>query len=291
MAISNLQLNTWSHQGSITNSADTANSIKYALNNNLKVPNGVTYEVYLSGSYKNDTNVYGESDVDTVVELTSSFYHNLNEPEKQNFGFISAEYGYFDFKQAVIKCLNDYYGEKHIDVGSKAIKIYPPNSNRLHADVLVCSTYRLYTDRSKETAYIKGVAFYIKNSLTRVINFPRRHSDNDTVKHQATASRFKPTVRIIKNMRNRLVANGAFTKKKAPSYFIECLLYNVPNVNFVSDNSTTIYNVLLYLNNSNWDSFICTNGITPLWGSSTETWDQTSAREFLAALIKLWNDN
>ncbi|MBX2888156.1 MAG: hypothetical protein KF829_05845 [Ferruginibacter sp.] len=67
MAISEAQLGTWSHQGSITNSANTGNSVKNAIASYKGFPEEVKFKVYLQGSYKNDTNVYEESDVDVVV--------------------------------------------------------------------------------------------------------------------------------------------------------------------------------------------------------------------------------
>ena len=67
MAIPQTQLDTWSHQGSITNSANTGNSIKNAIDAFQGFADGVNYNVYLQGSYKNSTNVYGDSDVDVVV--------------------------------------------------------------------------------------------------------------------------------------------------------------------------------------------------------------------------------
>ena len=47
MAIPEAQLDTWSHQGSITNSANTGNSVKYAIENYKGFPEGVKFKVYL----------------------------------------------------------------------------------------------------------------------------------------------------------------------------------------------------------------------------------------------------
>lgn len=290
MAISSLQLEKWSHQGSITNSAATANAIKDAINSYQYFPEGISFDVYLSGSYKNDTNIYGESDVDVVVELTSSFFNNLSKEQKRSFNFVTAEYGYYDFKADVIKCLKDYFTPELIEEGKKAVKVYPPYTNRLHADVLICCTYRLYTIVTNVNSFHRGVAFRRSDNNIQIINFPKNHSTNDTLKHQRTSSYFKPTIRIIKNMRSNLIDQGVMDKKLAPSYFIECLLYNVPDSNFNTNYSTSVYNVLNYLHNNSWDNFKCVNGITPLWGTSTETWDQVSARKFLSAVIRKWNN-
>jgi len=71
MPIPESQLVTWSRQGAITTSKQTHESIRSALAA-FKWPGGVKYEVYLQGSYKNATNIFAESDVDLLVELTSA---------------------------------------------------------------------------------------------------------------------------------------------------------------------------------------------------------------------------
>ena len=77
MAIPESQLDTWSHQGSITQSSTTYNTIKKALESTGSAYAGKNYTVFLQGSYGNDTNIYSESDVDIVIRLNSCFYHDL----------------------------------------------------------------------------------------------------------------------------------------------------------------------------------------------------------------------
>ncbi|HOK94963.1 MAG TPA: nucleotidyltransferase [Anaerohalosphaeraceae bacterium] len=78
MAIPESQLETWAKQGAITTAKSTADSVKNALNSYNNWPNGIDFEVYLQGSYKNDTNIRGDSDVDIVAQLNSTFYSNLS---------------------------------------------------------------------------------------------------------------------------------------------------------------------------------------------------------------------
>lgn len=44
------QLDTWSHQCSITNSANSGNSVKNAIEPYTGFPEGITFNVYLQGS-------------------------------------------------------------------------------------------------------------------------------------------------------------------------------------------------------------------------------------------------
>jgi hypothetical protein len=40
---------------------------------------GKSYSIFLQGSYGNDTNIYADSDVDVVMRLASTFYHDLDD--------------------------------------------------------------------------------------------------------------------------------------------------------------------------------------------------------------------
>ena len=78
MPIPESQLETWSHQGAVTTAKQTHESIRKALDPYIW-PTGVKYEVYLQGSYKNTTNIRGDSDVDVVAQLNSTFQRDLSE--------------------------------------------------------------------------------------------------------------------------------------------------------------------------------------------------------------------
>jgi hypothetical protein len=63
MAIPESQLETWSHQGSVTQSAQTYAMIQNALNDAASPYYAKHYSIFLQGSYGNDTNVFRDSDV------------------------------------------------------------------------------------------------------------------------------------------------------------------------------------------------------------------------------------
>lgn len=125
MAIPESQLNTWSHQGSITQSSITYNSIKTTLDA-TDTPYAVkTYKVFLQGSYGNDTNIYSESDVDIVIRLDDCFQHDLSQlPVEQQETFKTshsdATYTHQNFKSDVLAVLSSKYGSA-VDLGEKAI--------------------------------------------------------------------------------------------------------------------------------------------------------------------------
>jgi len=255
-------------------------------------PSGVTYEPYLQGSYRNSTNIRGDSDVDLVVELTSVHYSNLTEAEKSLLGITLAAYDWQGFRNDVIAALTNYYGSQYVDTsGSKSIKVLP-NSGRLKADVVVAVTYRHYV---KTKLIAEGITFWTLPGWQRIYNFPKLHYDNGSSKNsqQQTGGWYKPTVRVFKNARNRVVETNTFLPKRFPSYFIECLLYNVPNGKFGGSYQSTLTAALNWLsnelNNGNGEGFRCQNEMYDLFGNSAVQWSIVDAREYVAKLISLWN--
>ena len=162
MAISKSQLETWAHQGAVTTAKSTADSIKNALNSYSDWPDGIDFEIYLQGSYRNSTNIRGDSDVDVVAQLNSIFYSNLSKEQKRVLGISPASYDWLDFRADVLNALKSYYRQSQITEGNKSIKV-KANNGRLAADVVVCSQYRKYRSVNNYD-YVKGMCFWTKNS-------------------------------------------------------------------------------------------------------------------------------
>lgn len=101
MVIPEPQLEIWSHQGAVATAKRTYESIRTALQQYAAL-HGKDFRVYLQGSYKNDTNIRGDSDVDVVVQLNSAFLSNLSEEQDRLFRFTTAAYGWKDFRRDVI---------------------------------------------------------------------------------------------------------------------------------------------------------------------------------------------
>ena len=159
--------------------------------------------------------------------------------------------------------------------------------------MIVAFKYRHYdkfaasTDQSREP----GIAFFT-SSGTRIANYPKQHSKNLTAKHQATINNFKKLVRVFKNMRGKLVDDGLLGKGIAPSYFIEGLLYNVPNDKFVGSYGTIVLNILQWLHQTTDRSkFVCANEQYYLLRDNEPVcWPVADGQQFINAAIKLWND-
>lgn len=165
MAIPEIQLQTWSNIGATTSSANTYNSIKTCIEGH-NWNDDVSFDIYLQGSYRNSTNIRGDSDVDVVVEFESVFYSNKEKlPSEQlkdfNEYYSDGKYTLSSFKEAIIKRLKNYYGDNYVKVGNNSIRVLA-NSGRLDCDVICCAEYREYKSFSKNNTsnYTNGIVFW-----------------------------------------------------------------------------------------------------------------------------------
>src|SRR5690242_13716822 len=167
--------------------ARTHNAIREHLEND---PALAKYRVdtYLQGSYKNSTNVRGDSDVDMGSLTNEVFHYDTNWlPTTQRYEYGTARgslkesveaslnklgaggFTYRQYRADVLASLRRRYGESVKD-GNKAITI-PGNTYRLDADVLPCNAFRQYYDRGSDASYHEGIVFFTNDNV-RVVNFP-----------------------------------------------------------------------------------------------------------------------
>ncbi|MCU4180173.1 nucleotidyltransferase [Bosea sp. BH3] len=289
MAISEAQLGTWSHQGPTGQFTATYETLRGVLNDSGSPYYLKDFEIFLQGSYKNTTNVYGDSDVDVVIRLDSIRYTDLdflNAEEKARYSAQRSpgSYTLTEFKASVVAWLVRHYGNS-VKVGKKAVLIQG-NGTRRDADVLVCAKLRRYYafPAYGEPRYVDGICFFLPDG-TRIENFPEKHSLNCTAKHQATREWFKHTVRIFKNLRNTMIERRIIADGLAPSYFIEGLLYNVPADKFGGSEQLNFRDVLNWLMAADRSSFVCANEQFKLLGNGNVTWPAANCSEFLGAVV------
>lgn len=297
MPLSLPQLETWSHQGSITQSSSTYATIRRALESQMTGYATKNYRIFLQGSYGNDTNIYAESDVDVVIVLDDLAFYDTSRLMADQAAAIQARlgpatYGYVHFKDDVLSALRSSFGNA-IRPGSKAIPV-PAGSGRRNADVIVAVQHRRYfppQGLANGSMYSGGIAFQ-KSGGAWVENFPQQHSENMTAKHKATGGRLKPLVRVYKNMRNRLYEQNLLSAGAAPSYFIEGMLYNVPTRMFtgtLQQQFTSAYDWLVGLNEGEQNSLVCANGQYYLLRDQSDTcWPPHHFQALLDATRALW---
>lgn len=295
MAISENQLETWSHVGSQQQSAATYQTIRSVLDHPDAPYSGRGINVFLQGSYGNDTNVRGsESDVDVVICLTDVFNSDISgldpaEKEAYEANRMHAEYGLKEFKSEVVAWLKANFGSG-VTPGRKAIAV-PGEGNRRTADVLACIEHHRYTSyrSSSDNRHHVGISFRTADG-DLIVNFPTQHKQNCTTKHQATSNRFKANVRVLKNMRNAMVDEGFLKKGVAPSYFLEGMLWSVPNQNFVAGYQQSFDNYLYWLERCNANELSCANDLYWLIRENSNVcWNITNYQTFLAAVRRYWS--
>ncbi len=322
MAIPESQLKIWAKRQSTQKAIRTHKTVRKALKS---YPFSRTYNFrdYLQGSYINRTNIYADTDVDIVVQLNSVFRRDISRltPEQLDIyeaNYSSADYGLPDFKKEILKALKSKFDEDRIEIGKKAIKIKKDENNSVYdADIVVALQYRLYVPEERKNTtldsrtglyFYEGITFKVHTWIEQftenfnddgewIINYPKLHYKNGVDKNKKTFNKFKPVVRIFKNMRNKALDEEYLeSKNTAPSYFIQCLLYNVPNDIFKKDTyQETVENILDWLSESLSDediysNFVSQNEIVPLFGSKSDKWNVNNAREYIKVLFKLWND-
>jgi len=294
VALSEQQLSTWSKQGPTAQFTATYETLRNVLADGQSPYAKRDYTIFLQGSYKNDTNTYGESDVDVCIRLNEVFYTDIDQLPADdkaawNTARSDATYSLQQFKAEVTAWLTTKYGSS-LSVGSKALLIKGGGARR-DADVLVCAKLRRY-HRFKswqDQSYTEGICFF-RTDGTRIDNFPTLHSDNCTAKHQATKSWFKHTVRIYKNLRNAMIDKKLITDGLAPSYFLEGLLYNVQDAQFGGTEQQNFCDTINWLNTTDRSKFVCASGMYYLFhDTSPVTWRAGACTTFITAAIGYYN--
>ena len=190
--------------------------------------------VFTQGSYRNNVNVRQESDIDIGVVCSDTFYYDF---ESQNLRelvtptILPASYSFSDFKRDLQEALETKFGQSSVRRGNKAFDI-SANSYRVEADVAPFFEHRRYYS---QTDFHKGVQM-LSDYGQVICNWPDQHYDNGVSKNTATSRRYKRTVRIFKKLSIEMT-EARIAAADLPGFFIECLIWNVPNEVFSNHNS------------------------------------------------------
>lgn len=298
MAIPEAQLVTWSGRGAVTNSSASYNSVRTALLDPQSRIAALNRDIFLQGSYRNATNIFGDSDVDVVVLLNTVFFKDVsaldaNQQQLQRSAYATAEYGWAEFRADVWQTLKAYYGNGRVSEGDRCIKVdFGPG--RIAADVIPANQHRKYGYFYSETvqSYVEGIEFRDRSGAA-IVNFPKQHIASGESKNaqERTNGWFKASVRMFKNARNRLIDNQVIPADSCSSYHLECLVYNAPDLLFGRTFQDTFNSILNY-----WAytiqpvNCLCQNGITHLFGTSPVQWNIPQASQFVRGLQNLWQN-
>jgi hypothetical protein len=297
MPIPSSQLDTWSHQGGTTDSSAAYASIRTALLKSSSPLANRGIDVFLQGSYANTTNIYGDSDIDVVVLYPNTFHKDMSAltPTQQQLHesiFPLATYQWSHLRSDVLDALQSHFGVAAVTQAKKSIKVVTSNG-RKPSDVVPAVQFRRYAtlvDQNSLTAHW-GIQFF-DSSNNPIVNYPKYHMQRGEDKNQAsrTGGKYKPTIRIFKNFRNYLIDRNLLARGVAPSYYIECALFNVLDGLFVGQYNATIPSILNYLLNTPYAGFLAQNGVTQLIGAGPTQWSASDFSTFVVAAKNAWDN-
>ncbi|WP_367140606.1 MULTISPECIES: nucleotidyltransferase domain-containing protein [Streptomyces] len=177
--------------------------------------------VAAKGSYPNNTNVRGDSDVDIKVQLNDPFYYDGPWSGANKY---TGPWTEDKLRQEVRAALTRRFGT--VDANHN-LAFYVPEvaGSRPSIDVVPCFKYTLSDSAAPEGRYVGSIVF--GRDGKQVINWPELQLLNGRAKNTRTNLRYKFVVRVLKSVENDLADEGVITP--LPSYFSECLVYNVPD--------------------------------------------------------------
>jgi len=193
---------------------------------NHRALDSVRVDIYAKGSYANNTNVRLDSDVDIVVQCQECVYYDFESPSPYNInpGAYNGLWTPERWRREVTLALSNHFGSAGIDdSGAIAIKIKPVTGSRPSADVVPSFDYFRYT-RSNRSEWHDGSTVFTKQG-EQIVNWPKQQLDNGIEKNKASGGRYKNYVRALKNAENFLSDRRVIAA--LPSYFMECLVWNV----------------------------------------------------------------
>ncbi|GAA2474100.1 nucleotidyltransferase [Streptomyces mauvecolor] len=243
---------------------------------------GPEITVEAKGSYPNKTNVRGDSDVDIMVKLNDPFHTDgmaawyFGQPNQFTGPWTAAT-----LRKEVHTALAAYFGSVDADHN---LAFYVPEviGSRPSIDVVPCFKWVQYDSTAPGGAYVGSVVY--GRDGTRVINWPELQLANGRAKNTNTKYRYKFVVRVLKNVENDLAAEGVI--KPLPSYFSECLIYNVRDDIFLSgglDDAVRACLVEVHRQVSSFWSLLCMrepNQRKKLFGDG-QKWNAFHARELI----------
>lgn len=226
--ISEEQINRWANPPSDTESEKCTNAISQ-ITDTLRDHFGNKISFVRQGSHYNRTNIKLDSDVDIAVVHSDTYFSGtsgMSEADKRlhDSKRIPPSYSYEQFKKEVSEVLQEKFGIIDVQRKNKCIRVVG-NTHRVNADIVPAFKYRRY--RSFGIVEAEGIGFIPDNEFVVTNSFPEQHYKEGVNKNDSTGRAYKSVVRIFKNVRNDLKDKGLLRHGDMPSFFIECLVWNV----------------------------------------------------------------
>lgn len=227
--------------------------------------NARPYEIFAQGSRVNGTALELGSDIDLVLML------------KANTG----GGGWEAFRDEALAALSMSYVVRQ---GRRCVNVDDPDSLFAEmVDILVVTEYRVGDEQGVFFRDLQG---------RPIVNFPKRHRYNGDAKDLRTGGQFKRAVRSVKRLRRLAEQQRAIASGAAPSYLLECLLYNVPDdVHCQSPDDALEWLTWCHREDPvTFSGLFCQNGINRLFGPGPDQWEPVAAARILDVLDQVRSD-
>ena len=230
---------------------NTINMITTAINESDDLKQ-MDIEVFVQGSFANNTNVRSDSDVDVCVMLKDTFHTEYPDGKKrEDYGFTASDLSFQRYREMVKKALEAKFKTESVIDGNKSLKI---NENTYHVQADVVPAFQLrnyyYHKSTDPNKYVEGTWFVSKKG-EEVSNYPKVHIRNGIDKNNRTNCQYKQLVRIMKRIKNNMVDDKVTDGDKITSFLVECLVYIIPDriITGYSTWTETVKQAIIYLYN------------------------------------------
>lgn len=232
--------------------------------------------VFLQGSYANNTNVKGRSDVDIAVVLLNQFnptYNSSTYLHQQNKINYSNTNNYINIKNIIEKGFIEYFGKDYVVRHDKCINI-KPTRERNNIDVVPAiqfSDYTQYYNYYNMNNDRNGTLIQTDKGKV-IINYPFAHIENSYKKHYATLRRYRKFVRIMKYLMYDMQNENIAEAKDVSSFGVESLMFSITNDYYLSYNYmglgtqfNWLIDIFIHMLSNNYHNWVEANGIKPLF--------------------------
>lgn len=210
-------------------------------------------DIFGKGSYKNNTNVKLNSDMDICVVYTPTYKYDIPQgdtPEEHNIIPKVDPYTFSMFKSELTDLMKEKFGKDNVSTKNKCIHI-KENTYHSEIDVVPSWYFREYKYKYVPLEYAEGIVLWSEMS-EMVINYPVQHYYNGVRKNDLTKRRYKRLVRIIKNLKIEMKESGYYNNPNITSFLNESLVYNMPDSYFLIENeyydwNDIVKNFIIYI--------------------------------------------
>jgi hypothetical protein len=219
------------------------------------------YEIFAQGSRVNGTASELGSDIDLVLMLKAD-----------------TERDWEGFRDEVLAALGESYA---VRMGRRCVNVDEPGSLFGEmVDILVATEYRIGDEQ--------GVFFRDREGRP-IVNFPNQHRCNGDAKDLRTGGHFKQAVRLVKRVRRLAEQKRVIVSGAAPSYLLECLLFNVPDhVYHLSPGGALEWLSRCYREDPvAFSELPCQNGINRLFGPGPDQWEPEATGRMIGVLDQI----